>query len=80
MPEGVAYVNSGVLLINVKHWREQNLAARVIGYAEQEGSRLRYHDQDAINGVLHGQILTLPFRWNRSNSYSTIGTVPMEPG
>jgi lipopolysaccharide biosynthesis glycosyltransferase len=64
MPDSASYVNAGVLLINVKHWREQDLAVRVIAYAEQLGSRLHYHDQDAMNAVLHEQILTLPFRWN----------------
>jgi len=64
MPEGAAYVNAGVLFINVARWRAQGLAARIIDYARRVGSRLEYHDQDAINAVLHGQILTLPFRWN----------------
>jgi lipopolysaccharide biosynthesis glycosyltransferase len=64
MPEGAAYVNAGVLFINVARWREEGIAARVIDYASHAGSRLEYHDQDAINAVLHGQILTLPFRWN----------------
>lgn len=64
MPRSASYVNAGVLLINVKRWREKDLAARVLAYAEREGSRLHCHDQDAINAVLHEQILTLPFRWN----------------
>ena len=64
MPDGAAYVNSGVLLINVAQWRKQNLTARIISYAEAEGSRLQYHDQDAINAVLSDQILALPLRWN----------------
>lgn len=64
MPEGAAYVNSGVLLIDVRRWRELGLAARVIDYACRAGNRLAYHDQDAINAVLAGRILTLPFRWN----------------
>ena len=39
-------------------------AARVIDYASRAGSRLAYHSQDAINAVLHRQILMLPFGWN----------------
>jgi lipopolysaccharide biosynthesis glycosyltransferase len=64
MPDSATYVNAGVLLINVKRWREQGLASRVIAYAEQAGSRLRYHDQDAMNAVLYNQTLPLPLRWN----------------
>jgi lipopolysaccharide biosynthesis glycosyltransferase len=77
MPEGAAYVNAGVLFINVARWRAQGLAARVIDYASRAGSRLEYHDQDAINAVLHGQILTLPFRWNcQARMFRANGSLP----
>jgi lipopolysaccharide biosynthesis glycosyltransferase len=64
MPPTAAYVNSGVLLLNVRRWREQELAARVIDFAARTGSALVYHDQDAINAVLHAETLALPYRWN----------------
>ncbi|WP_428662851.1 glycosyltransferase family 8 protein [Reyranella sp.] len=64
MPDSATYVNAGVLLINVKRWRDHDLAASIIAYAEHEGDRLRYHDQDAINALLHAETRILPFRWN----------------
>ena len=59
-----AYVNAGVLLINLARWREEALTQRLVRYIEKAGTRLELHDQDAINGVLHGNILVLDRRWN----------------
>ncbi len=64
MPAAATYVNSGVQLINVRRWHEERIAARLIDYAAQQGEKLLYHDQDAINALLHAQTLTLPYRWN----------------
>ena len=64
MPEGAPYVNSGVLLLNVRRWHEQGLVSQIIDYANRMGSGLEYHDQDAINALLYTEIRTLPFRWN----------------
>ncbi len=64
MPAAATYVNSGVQLINVRRWREERIAARLIDYASHQGERLLYHDQDAINALLHAETLTLPYRWN----------------
>jgi lipopolysaccharide biosynthesis glycosyltransferase len=64
LPEGAIYVNSGVLLFNVRRWRERRLTAHIVAYAEREGSNLVFFDQDAINALLHAEILSLPLRWN----------------
>ena len=46
------YYNAGVLLLNLKKWRETNLPERLIQFANQYGSELRCADQTVINGVL----------------------------
>jgi lipopolysaccharide biosynthesis glycosyltransferase len=64
IPDDACYVNSGVLLLNLAKWRSDNLSARLADYIEQEGSNLLFHDQDAINAVLHPAIKPLSYRWN----------------
>jgi lipopolysaccharide biosynthesis glycosyltransferase len=56
--------NAGVLLIDVQKWRAANLTPVLVSYIRENISNLRYHDQDALNGVLRGQILPLPYKWN----------------
>ena len=43
------YYNAGVLLINVKKWREQNLAQTFMEYYASCNGILQYNDQDIIN-------------------------------
>jgi lipopolysaccharide biosynthesis glycosyltransferase len=64
IPNDACYVNSGVLLLNLAKWRSDNLSARLADYIEREGSNLLFHDQDAINAVLHPAIKSLSYRWN----------------
>jgi lipopolysaccharide biosynthesis glycosyltransferase len=64
IPNDACYVNSGVLLLNLAKWRSEDLSARLADYIEREGSNLLYHDQDAINAVLHSAIKPLSYRWN----------------
>lgn len=58
------YYNSGVLLIDVKKWREADLTADLVAFIRQNPLVLRYLDQDAFNAVLRGQIRSLPLKWN----------------
>lgn len=64
LPSGSKYFNSGVLLLDLRQWKERGLSVRVAKYAEANAKRLTYHDQDALNAVLHGEWLELPPRWN----------------
>jgi lipopolysaccharide biosynthesis glycosyltransferase len=64
IPTDRPYVNAGVMLMNLRRWRADRLAQRLIRFIEAQGSSLRYWDQDAINAVLHDSILPLDHRWN----------------
>lgn len=64
IPEGSAYFNSGVLLINVPVWRETEVASKVFRFLRENRHRLHYHDQDGLNAVLHGQWVHLDPKWN----------------
>ena len=64
IPDMYTYVNSGVMLMNLRYWRDHRLTAKLMHYVQGMGQRLLWHDQDAINAVLHDRILVLPLRWN----------------
>ncbi|QBA72779.1 glycosyltransferase family 8 protein (plasmid) [Lactiplantibacillus plantarum] len=46
------YFNSGVMLIDLKRWREEHITAKVMAFINQHPEQLKYHDQDALNAVL----------------------------
>ena len=58
------YFNAGVLLLNLKYWRNNNLAECFIKYAHNYPERIKYHDQDVLNAVLHDKWLALDYKWN----------------
>jgi lipopolysaccharide biosynthesis glycosyltransferase len=67
IPGHKGYINSGVLLLNLDVWRDQNLTPRLIDYIGKNAPILKYHDQDALNAVLFDQIGFLDRRWNVTN-------------
>jgi Lipopolysaccharide biosynthesis proteins, LPS:glycosyltransferases len=71
IPLSHPYFNAGVLLFNLRKWREERLTDRVLAYAAMHGERLLFHDQDALNAVLHGEWLELPPEWNLQSNMLT---------
>lgn len=62
-----SYVNAGVLLINNKKWREENLFEKLLEYTAANSSLLTWADQDAINFICRERKLLLPVYWNTMN-------------
>lgn len=58
------YFNSGVLLIDVIQWNAQAITEKTIDFLTIFNDRIVYHDQDALNAVLHGKWQPLHPRWN----------------
>jgi lipopolysaccharide biosynthesis glycosyltransferase len=59
------YFNSGVMLMNLEAWREQNLHGKTIEYLLDPENDFCYPgDQEALNAVLAGQWEPLDNRWN----------------
>lgn len=63
------YVNAGVLLINLKKWREFHVFDRAKEIAKAMPEALKNHDQDIINILFHDNKLMLPFRYNLLEYY-----------
>lgn len=62
--KGAPYFNSGVLLINMKPWREQRIGRAVLDYVSQYKSAVKFPDQDGLNAVLFGKWKQLDLAWN----------------
>lgn len=62
------YFNAGMMLINVKQWKQDQLFDSVVLMAQQNvakvGTRLSHHDQDIQNVLLDGKVLFLPKKYN----------------
>ncbi len=58
------YFNAGVLLINLRKWREENIMNQTINFINHNPDKLTFHDQDALNAVLHDKWLPLHPKYN----------------
>lgn len=54
------YFNSGVLMFDVKQWKEKKCSKKVMDLLNSSGSVFPCHDQDLINVVFKNEILVLP--------------------
>ena len=63
-PKEKGYFNSGVLLVNIKYWRNNHLTDRFIDYLKNNSDILVNPDQDVLNYVLQDSKLLLPERYN----------------
>ncbi|WP_455634895.1 glycosyltransferase family 8 protein [Parabacteroides sp.] len=58
------YVNTGVVLFNLKFWKEHNVLGQCLDYMSKYPERLITKEQDLMNAVLVGKIGFLPFKYN----------------
>ena len=58
--------NSGVLVINLEKWRQQNLGLKIIRYLVEQRPYGRTTDGDGLNILLRNQWLPLDPRWNQT--------------
>lgn len=58
------YFNSGVMLINLKKWRETDFSSKVIDYIGANPNAIWFADQCGLNALSVGKWKKLPFRFN----------------
>lgn len=63
------YYNSGVLLVDLKKWREQDIQKKLLEFWKSKDGKLFASDQDVLNGTLKGKIHTLMPRYNFFTNY-----------
>jgi lipopolysaccharide biosynthesis glycosyltransferase len=68
LPALARYFNSGVLLLNLRHWRTHNLTQAVLDALAQGSWLGDWPDQNLLNRLLWRQCLYLPPRWNAQNT------------
>lgn len=64
LPYDRQYFNTGAMVINLRYWREQNLAEQFMCYIRDNFDRLWFNDQDTLNGVLYNCKRILPVTYN----------------
>lgn len=60
----LGYFNSGVLLINLKYWRENDCQGMFETFVNEHLDRIVYHDQDVLNYVFRESKILLPIKYN----------------
>ena len=59
------YFNSGVLVMDLVKWRQKQLTQKLFRWLEQVGdTKILWGDQDALNGVIDGDFVELPKKYN----------------
>lgn len=64
IPDPSLYFNAGMLLLDLKKWRKRNLSSQILSFAVRNPDHLYFHDQDAMNAILHREWLPLDAKWN----------------
>lgn len=62
--QGSNYFNSGMLLINVQRWLQENISDKTISILESQGHKFKYMDQDALNIILEGKVRFVEKKYN----------------
>jgi lipopolysaccharide biosynthesis glycosyltransferase len=62
------YFNAGVMVINLRRWREENIAGRVLDYLRRHQGAVLMQDQGGLNAVLAGSWLEVEPSWNQMPS------------
>lgn len=63
MPADSKYINTGVLLFNLKQMRKELNDGEIIQYLRDNQKMLLYPDQDVLNGLLHDRIIVAYPNW-----------------
>jgi len=66
LPYKCTYFCSGVMLINLEHWRKYGVEEKLIEFACRERT-VYFHDQDALNYLFWNRWFELSPKWNRFN-------------
>ena len=62
--QGNKYFNAGIMLINLKKWRDMNISKTLIDFAEKYNEQLILWDQDVLNLVFNNKWGELDFSYN----------------
>ena len=76
------YVCAGVMLMNLKYWRENNLSSRIIKWGRENDSLIKFPDQDTINILCKNNKIVLPIKYGVQHIFyynqTFLSTLPEE--
>lgn len=58
------YFNAGILLLNLKKWREENVFQCSIDWVNKYRDVIKYQDQDILNGIFKDKVKIINNRFN----------------
>ena len=64
LPENYRYVNTGVILVNLKKWREDNIETKLFENVFKYSNVLMFPDQDTLNITLNSKVKYLSHVYN----------------
>lgn len=67
------YFNSGMLLLNLKKWRDDKIEERCFDFIKTQGHKICWVDQDVLNHVLSGKVNFVHPKWNLQTHAFTFG-------
>lgn len=67
---------SGIMLVNLKYWREHSIEKGLLEYAKRHREEVWLHDQDVLNYYFKKKWFLLPPKWNRTAD--TLSPIPCE--
>ena len=77
---GEQIFNSGVLLINVNHWRENDIAGQLIEMTDNLHDKVTQDDQSILNMLFENRWMELPFAYNCITLHTTFSDYEPEKG
>ncbi len=63
------YINGGVQLINLDFWRNNNVEKKYVDFIKKDSQWIKFVDQDVLNVVLRGTIISLPITYNLQHQF-----------
>lgn len=66
-PIEYGYFNAGMNVINLDYFRKNNISQLLIDYITTNYSMIKFHDQDALNGVLYNKTIHVMPQWNMTS-------------
>ena len=68
-PFELGYFNSGVLLVNLRYWREHQVLNDFVSYMENHADSINFWDQDVLNVVFCDKKVLIPLKYNLQHPF-----------
>jgi lipopolysaccharide biosynthesis glycosyltransferase len=67
------YFNAGIMLIDLKRWRDEKISQRAMEFLHLNGDNLFWPDQDAVNYLANNDWQRIDPKWNVQSEFFTGG-------